>query len=187
MKRMLVSAALVALILGSASLSTSAQTNDGRYDNDYQDLARIVKGFQINPVHLNLVGKDLRLVGLGSYLVNAVAACNECHSNPTYLPGGNPFMGQPTKINTAGFLAGGQAFGPFISRNITPQNGKPAGLSWPQFLNVMRTGVDPEQLHPQISPLLQVMPWPVFRHMNDHDLRAIYEYLRAIPSIKAEP
>jgi hypothetical protein len=25
------------------------------------------------------------------------------------------------------------------------------------------------------------MPWPVLRHMTDQDLRAIYEYLRAIP------
>jgi hypothetical protein len=31
--------------------------------------------------------------------------------------------------------------------------------------------------------LLQVMPWPVYRHLTDHDLRAIYEYLRAIPPI----
>jgi hypothetical protein len=27
------------------------------------------------------------------------------------------------------------------------------------------------------------MPWPVYRHMTDRDLRAIYEYLRSIPSI----
>jgi hypothetical protein len=29
--------------------------------------------------------------------------------------------------------------------------------------------------------LLQVMPWPIFQDMTDHDLRAIYEYLKAIP------
>jgi hypothetical protein len=27
------------------------------------------------------------------------------------------------------------------------------------------------------------MPWPTFRKMNDRDLRAIHEYLSAIPSI----
>jgi hypothetical protein len=30
------------------------------------------------------------------------------------------------------------------------------------------------------------MPWPTFRKMNDHDLRAIYEYLSAIPSIERQ-
>jgi hypothetical protein len=31
--------------------------------------------------------------------------------------------------------------------------------------------------------LLQVMPWPTFSHMSDHDIEAIYEYLSAIPCI----
>jgi hypothetical protein len=31
--------------------------------------------------------------------------------------------------------------------------------------------------------LLQIMPWPVYKNMTDHDLRAIYEYLSAIPCI----
>ena len=30
-----------------------------------------------------------------------------------------------------------------------------------------------------------VRPWPVYRNMTEQDLRAIYEYLRAIPH--AEP
>jgi hypothetical protein len=49
----------------------------------------------------------------------------------------------------------------------------------------MRTGVDLKQLHPEVSPLLQVMPWPVYQDLTDRDLRAMYEYLRAIPH--AEP
>ena len=49
----------------------------------------------------------------------------------------------------------------------------------------MHTGVDPDQEHPEISPLLQVMPWPIYGKMSDHDLRAVYEYLKAIPH--AEP
>jgi hypothetical protein len=31
--------------------------------------------------------------------------------------------------------------------------------------------------------LLQVMPWPTFANMTDHELDAIYEYLTAIPCI----
>ncbi len=49
----------------------------------------------------------------------------------------------------------------------------------------MRTGIDLEQGHPQISPLLQVMPWPVYQSLTDRDLRAIYECLSSIPH--AEP
>jgi hypothetical protein len=31
------------------------------------------------------------------------------------------------------------------------------------------------------------MPWPVYKNMTDLDLRAIYEYLRAIPSLPDNP
>ena len=31
---------------------------------------------------------------------------------------------------------------------------------------------------------LQIMPWPVYRNMTNHDLRAIYEYLSAVPCIE---
>jgi hypothetical protein len=29
----------------------------------------------------------------------------------------------------------------------------------------------------------QVMPWPIFHNMTDHQIEAIYEYLSAIPCI----
>jgi hypothetical protein len=150
--------------------------------------ARIARGFEIAPVRLNLTGKNRQLVGLGSYIVNAQGGCNDCHTNPPFLPGGDPFLGQPTRINAARYLAGGTPFGPFVSRNLTPQrNGRPANLTFEQFRIVMRTGIDPDREPPHVPSLqrdlLQVMPWPVYRHMRRADLRAIYEYLRAIPSI----
>lgn len=141
------------------------------------------RGLQISPVAVNLDGRDKRLVGLGSYIVNAQAACADCHTNPHYLPGGDPYRGQLPAVNVANFLAGGMQFGPFTSRNITPEppSNLPAGLTLEQFMEVMRKGTDFDHLHPQMGPLLQVMPWPVFKNMTDDDLRAIYEYLRAIP------
>jgi hypothetical protein len=150
--------------------------------------ARIARGFEIAPVPLDLTGKDRQLVGLGSYIVNAQGGCNDCHTNPPYLAGGNPFLGQPEKINKARYLAGGTQFGPVVSRNLTPQhNGRPANLTFEQFRVLMRTGVDIERKPPHVPSLqrdlLQVMPWPVFSHMRRADLLAIYEYLRAIPSI----
>ena len=144
--------------------------------------SQIQRGYEINPVPLNLKGKNRALVGLGSYIVNS-GGCNDCHTNPSYAPGGNPFFGQPEQINTAGFLAGGQQFGPFTSANITPDAlGRPAGLTLEQFVATLRTGHNP--LDPP-GVLLQVMPWPAFGKKTDRDLTAIYEYLRSIPSIEA--
>ena len=114
--------------------------------------------------------------------------CNDCHTAPPFAEGGDPFMGQPEKINTAGYLAGGAAFGPFISRNLTPRaNGMPANLTFEQFREVMRKGTDFKNRHPEISPLLQVMPWPVYGKMTALDIRAMYEYLSAIPSLPTPP
>jgi mono/diheme cytochrome c family protein len=151
------------------------------------EISRIVRGYEVAPVRLDLRKKDYALVGLGSYLVNVVGACNDCHTNPPYAAGGDPHLGQPKRINAANYLAGGVVFGPFVSRNLTPdpQTGRPANLTFEQFRYMMRTGVDLKHAHPQISPLLQVMPWPVYQEMTDRDLRAMYEYLRAIPH--AEP
>lgn len=153
-------------------------------DAGNSDESRIQQGFRIAPVPLNLNGLNRAQVGLGSYLVNAVGGCNDCHTNPSYAVGGNPFLGQPKVVNAAGYLAGGQSFGPFISRNITPDStGKPAGLTFSDFQNVLRTGADPDNP----SELLQVMPWPTFQSMSDNDLRAIYEYLRAIQCVEGGP
>jgi hypothetical protein len=129
------------------------------------------------------------MVGLGSYIVNARAGCSDCHTNPYFLPGGDPFLGQPPQVNAAHYLAGGRPFGPFKSRNITPdvQSGLPAGLTFDQFMEVMRTGKDFDNQHPQFGPLLQVMPWPFSSKMTDDDLRNIYEYLSAIPHADAAP
>jgi hypothetical protein len=149
--------------------------------DDESSQSQIQRGFEINPVPLDLKGKNRALVGLGSYIVNTTG-CNDCHTNPSYAPGGNPFLGQPEQVNVAGFLAGGQHFGPFVSANITPDAlGRPAGLTLEQFISTLRTGHNP--LDPP-GTLLQVMPWPAFGKKTDRDLTAIYEYLRSIPSIE---
>jgi hypothetical protein len=130
-------------------------------------------------VPLNLRGLDRNLVGLGSYIVNAQGDCNGCHSKREFAPGGDPYKGQPIRIDQAHYLAGGQQFGPgVVSTNLTPDaKGLPEGHTFRQFLGLIRTGRDPEDGH-----ILQVMPWPTYRNMTDNDLRAVYEYLRAVPS-----
>jgi hypothetical protein len=183
-------------------------------DDEDSEESKIQQGFAIAPVTLNLAGKDRALVGLGSYLVNGPGDCNACHNpgpgNNQFLPGGNPFFGQPKRVNPATYLGGGRNFGPFvpgsadiISRNLTPdRTGLPeGGHTFQEFLLIMRTGVDFDHLHPTCSGalnsscvpppfngnLLQIMPWPNFQNMTDHDLRAMYEYLSAIPCIAGPP
>jgi len=175
-------------LLGTFQHKAKAGGEDDDWSSTEQH--RINVGFKIAPVPLNLRRKDREerdRIGLGSYLVNAVGVCNDCHTNPSYLPGGDPFMGQPKVVNAAHYLGGGQQFGPFTSRNLTPENGRPAGRTYAEFKNIMRNGIDYDHLHPQMGPLLQVMPWPVYQEMTDRDLRAMYEYLSVIPPATPGP
>ena len=147
----------------------------------------VVMGYKIAPVQLTIGNRNPFRVGWGSYLVNAVGGCNDCHTNPPYADGGDPFRGQPKKVPAALYLGGGQAFGPFISRNLTPEaNGMPSGLTLDQFTEVLQKGTDFDKKHTQISPLLQVMPWPVYQNMNPRQIRAIYEYLSSIPPVTVQ-
>jgi hypothetical protein len=164
---------------------------DDRHDDESDDAAsRIQAGFNYarsQGITLSLKGKNRALVGLGSYLVNAVGGCNDCHTAPPFTVDPYAFLGAPKQININCYLAGGTPFGPPgpgtpVSRDITPwEDGKPAGLTFNQFRHVMRTGEDPDNP----GQVLHVMPWPVYQSMIDRDLRAMYEYLTAIPAIPA--
>jgi len=203
-------AALALTITAGMFLSSQRGLADGGHDdNDSSVKANLA----LAPVPLKLAGKNIELVARGSYLVNAVGECYGCHSagpETEYAPGGNPYFNQkPMKVNPATYMGGGRDFGAFpaagpfphiISRNLTPdKSGKPlGGDSYADFLKIIRTGADPDLLHPTCTTptpngkclpppfdgsLLQVMPWPAYRSMTDADLRAIYEYLSAIPCV----
>jgi hypothetical protein len=175
---------LMACAVLSLALAAAARADDdhGKSSEDEHAQSQVKRGFEIVPqgVHLNLAGKNRALVGLGSYLVNT-SGCNDCHTHPEYLPNSNPFLGQPEMINFPQYLTGGRQFGPFTSANLTPDhNGRPAGLTLRDFITTLRTGHNPNDPPGQI---LQVMPWPVYGKKTDRDLTAIYEYLRALPSL----
>jgi len=243
--------ALAAIVLAgmlNAPHRVEAQDN-GNSDED--ELVQI--GYAIAPVPLNLEGKSSeqrRLVGLGSFIVNAQADCNGCHTaggppNFNYANNGNPYFSNQrlgTKTDPTTYLAGGTPFGqavpssasvggfpggsvppsyppdgypidpttgfPYagpviISRNLTPdKTGRPEGHTLAEFSEILRTGKDFDKIHPTclsdtdpnialgvcIPPpvdgsTLQVMPWPIFHNMTDHQIEAIYEYLSVIPCI----
>jgi hypothetical protein len=196
-------------------LSSPGGKADDRDDRDDERDPRIEQGFDIAPVPLNLEGKNRRLVGLGSYFVNAQMDCDGCHSagvRTEFAMGGNPYFGQKEKVNPATYLGGGRDFGELvpppgigsahiISRNLTPtpKTGLPEGdHTFAEFLEIFRTGKDFDHLHPTCTGapnpgcipkpfdgnLLQIMPWPLYQRLTDHDIRAIYEYLKAIPCIQ---
>jgi hypothetical protein len=238
-------------LAGALNTSTTVQAEDNG-NNDEEQLVQI--GYEIAPVPLNLEGKNFeqrRLVGFGSFIVNAQADCNGCHTaggppNFNYANNGNPyFLNQPlgTKTDPTTYLAGGSPFGqavpssasvggfpsgsvppsyppsgypndsttgfPYagpviISRNLTPdKNGRPeGGRTLAEFKEILRTGKDFDNIHPTclsdtdpnialgicVPPpvdgsKLQVMPWPLFHNMTDHQIEAIYEYLSTIPCI----
>lgn len=201
--------AFTAILL--AGMMTNSKRVSAR-DDDQNDESKIQRGFDIAPVPLKLERKNRALVGLGSYIVNAVGDCNGCHSaGPTseFANGGNPYFRTPPftgkkQINVATYLGGGRDFGPvgsvphLYSRNLTPdKTGRAAGgHTYEEFVEIMRHGTDFDHVHPNCTgtntpancfmppfngDLLQVMRWPLFQEMTDHDLRAIYEYLSAVP------
>ena len=185
MKRMILVTLLLLIVTTFFALDTLRAAQKPAEDALSSNNARVKRGFEIAPVDLDLQGKNRALVGLGSYLVNAVSECNDCHTCPTYAPGHNPFDGVGDgQLNAENYLAGGTDFGNgVISANLTPDNqGKPAGLDLDEFIELIRTGHDPDD---EPDEVLQVMPWPFFRHMTNRDLRAIYEFLSSIP--QAEP
>lgn len=207
-KALAIGTVLVFIALMYNSKTVRARDDEGGRNDE----SRIQIGFEAAPVPLNLEGKNRSLVGLGSYIVNITGDCNGCHSQgpkTEFAAGGNPYFRMPPfsgvkQVNVATYLGGGRDFGPvgsvlhLYSRNLTPdKTGLPeGGRTFDQFVQIMRTGVDLDNVHPNCTApgvpancmeppfngsLLQVMRWPAFQNMTDHDLRAIYEYLSAVP------
>jgi hypothetical protein len=170
-------AAFATVIFSGLSVSSKSgrAANDNNAAQDEKLMIQI--GLAIAPVNLTMTNKDSDMVGLGSYLVNAVNGCNGCHSDPasltkpTYTIPGNPYLLPPPNgpflghkvVNPAGYLGGGRDFGEFpspggsvhiISRNLTPttKGGLPeADHTLSDFLKIMRTGVDLDGAHPNCS------------------------------------
>ena len=168
--------------LATAATIAYAATPNSKFPPPAHGDSRVQRGLEVAPVHLDMRGKNREMVAIGSYIVNAQGGCNDCHTCPSYAEGQDPFEGGSGEINTVNYLAGGAPFGPFVSRNIPPdESGRPAGLDLDEFIELMHTGHDPDNP----GELLQVMPWPVYGKMVDRDLEAVYTYLSSIPH--AEP
>jgi len=142
-----------------------AQSSNSNFDS-----SKVEQGLDIAPVTLHYSPENRNLVGYGSWLVNAVADCNGCHTaggppNFNYANGFNPYFGQrPAKTDPTVYLGGSQEFGQvgfnpktgalqgpvIVSRNLTPDYTGRAegGNTFEQFLEIIRFGTDLDHLHP---------------------------------------
>ena len=112
---------------------------------------------------------DADPVAYGSYIVNHLAQCTECHSRP--VEGGGV-----DRVNGLG--AGGAQFrGPWgisMAPNITP-----SGIGYytdEQLKKVITTGMRPDG-----SKLNPPMAVAYYANMTDKDLSAVVAYLRSMP------
>src|SRR6516162_4754642 len=86
---------MIVLALGAPSAMAQA-------DNETINPSLVQQGFAISPIpqsQLSLHGKNLALVGYGSYIVNATGDCTGCHTFPRFYekggPGSSPTAGDP--------------------------------------------------------------------------------------------
>jgi mono/diheme cytochrome c family protein len=143
----------------------------------------------------------------GKYLVT-ITGCHDCHTPKVEGPGGKPMLdeqrllsGHPEKapypswtpadmkqrnavaLTNPMLTAWGGPWGVSFAINLTPD--KETGIGeWSEdhFIQAMRTGK--HQGQPNGREILPPMPWEDFKVMTDDDLKAVYAYLRSIPTVK---
>jgi mono/diheme cytochrome c family protein len=107
----------------------------------------------------------------GEYLVR-IGNCTGCHT--TADPQGRPVPGM--------LFGGGRVFvrpwGTAASANLTSD---PSGIAYydeVQFIRTIRSG------RVGARALNRTMPYPLYGHLSDADLKAIFAYLRTLPLVQ---
>jgi len=151
------------------------------------------------PGQENVAGAQVKR---GEYLVT-IAGCHDCHT-PLVMGSNGPepdmkraLSGHPQDLAIRAPAAvsepWGGAFtptstgwsGPWgvsFSANLTPdaETGVLRDFTEQQFIQTMRTG----RHQGQGRQILPPMPWQNYGQMSDEDLKAVFAYLRQIPSVK---
>lgn len=142
------------------------------------------------------------LVSRGHYLVT-IMGCNDCHSpkkmgprgpeiDSLHLLSGHP-AGMPTgKADPAvlkswilfnqGLTAFVGPWGTSFAANITSDETGIGNWSEAQFFKAIREGKYKGM--DNTRPLLPPMPWQMYAHASDEDLRAIFAYLKSTPPVE---
>jgi cytochrome c553 len=129
-------------------------------------LAFILVGF------LSSVGSAETPIERGSYLVNTIGACGNCHARDT--------AGTRTTDLAGGFEFDDEIAGHFVMPNITPDPETGIG-KWTdaEIVVALRDGKRPDG-----SIIGPPMPIPVYRQLSDHDAEAIAAYLLSLKPVK---
>jgi hypothetical protein len=116
------------------------------------------------------------MVKYGEYMTNA-AACMDCHTPmdkgqfvmPKYMAGGRLLDIGLFKVNSA---------------NITADSATGIG-KWSEemFLEKFKLYRDKASYSSNPGKNNSIMPWSLYAQMDDFDLKAIYRYLRSLPSV----
>ena len=139
----------------------------------------------------------------GEHLVT-IAACHDCHSPKLMTPqgpvvdsskllSGHPSQAPDPDINRKEMESKGLT----VTQNLTAWAG-PWGLSYAANLTSDSTGIgawkESQFIYairegklkglPQSRPILPPMPWDVYRHMTDDELKAIFVYLKSTKPVK---
>lgn len=133
-----------------------------------------LSGFVFLLVVCTAVADEKALLARGTYLVEGIVACGNCHTprNPD------------TTANEDMRLAGGfvieepvfRAYAPNITQDVETGIG---AWSDEEIMRAIREGIRPNGKI--IGP---PMPIPSYRGMSDYDVRAIVAYLRTVPPIR---
>ena len=150
-----------------------------------------VRGLEVSPLRQprSLRGELLESYGRGSYIVNAFAHCNDCHTHPDRTA-------DQSHVNTADFLTGGTVFTPpppFLSlgyARATSANlkGVQHGFfnepddTYARFQGIIMAQalVDETPVRPLAFPMIIVAK--NLSQLVDADLRAVYDYVKLSPS-----
>jgi mono/diheme cytochrome c family protein len=135
----------------------------------------IVKTMPLTSYHPAPQPDTANLVSYGKYLANA-SACVDCH---TEMEKGQPVPG----MEFAGGFAFGMGNGIVRSANITPDSATGIGKwSAADFINYFKTYRSDSGKDIPVTPNAFNTPMPItsFAGMTDHDLGAIYAYLRTV-------
>ena len=141
-------------------------------------------------------------IARGKYLVT-IAGCNDCHT-PLKMGENGPepdysrmLSGHPESVvvksaarvpdepwlvtTTATTTAWSGPWGVSFTANLTPDSETGLGRwTFRNFKDTIRTGRHMGRGRAILPP----MPIPMYKHMTDQDLEAVFSYLRTIPSIK---
>ena len=133
------------------------------------------------------------LLERGTYLVDHVLLCNDCHSERDWTLYGGPPMPplgagrecmtrQTRSIGIRVSEGQGNFPGVLCIRNITPDPESGIG-SWTdgEIIRAIREGVDHEGLG-----LFPIMPYFIYRSLSDQDSRAVVAYMRNLEPVQAE-